>query len=60
MSVSMTESRSAASPASHQVLTFVLGGEIYGMDMLRVQEIRGWTPVTKIPHIPRHVLGVLN
>src|SRR5215469_15963813 len=45
---------------SHQVLTFVLGNETYGVDILRVQEIRGWTSVTKIPHAPSHVLGVLN
>jgi purine-binding chemotaxis protein CheW len=46
--------------ASHQVLTFVLGNETYGVDILRVQEIRGWSAVTKIPHAPPHVLGVLN
>jgi purine-binding chemotaxis protein CheW len=45
---------------SHQVLTFVLGNETYGVDILRVQEIRGWSAVTKIPHAPPHVLGVLN
>ena len=45
---------------SHQVLTFVLGKETYGVDILRVQEIRGWSAVTKIPHSPAHVLGVLN
>jgi purine-binding chemotaxis protein CheW len=47
-------------PGSHQVLTFVLGSETYGVDILRVQEIRGWSSVTKIPHAPPHVLGVLN
>ena len=45
---------------SRQVLTFVLGDETYGVDILRVQEIRGWSAVTKIPHAPPHVLGVLN
>lgn len=45
---------------SRQVLTFVLGSETYGVDILRVQEIRGWSVVTKIPHAPAHVLGVLN
>ena len=43
-----------------QVLTFVLGEETYGVDILRVQEIRGWSAVTKIPQAPPHVLGVLN
>jgi purine-binding chemotaxis protein CheW len=47
-------------PAPRQVLTFSLGAEHYGVDILRVQEIRGWAPVTKIPKVPPHVLGVLN
>ncbi len=47
-------------PATQQVLTFELGNETYGVEILRVREIRGWTPVTKIPHAPPHVLGVLN
>jgi purine-binding chemotaxis protein CheW len=47
-------------PGSHQVLTFTLGAETYGVDILRVQEIRGWSPVTRIPQSPPHVLGVLN
>src|ERR1700722_15552839 len=49
-----------AGAGSHQVLTFVLGNETYGVDILRVQEIRGWSSVTRIPHSPSHVLGVLN
>jgi purine-binding chemotaxis protein CheW len=47
-------------PGTHQVLTFELGTETYGVEILRVREIRGWTSVTKIPHAPPHVLGVLN
>ena len=43
-----------------QVLTLLLGDATYGVDILRVQEIRGWTPVTRIPYAPPHVLGVLN
>jgi purine-binding chemotaxis protein CheW len=50
----------AGGAQSHQVLTFVLGSETYGVDILRVQEIRGWSAVTKIPYAPPHVLGVLN
>ncbi len=45
---------------THQVLTFTLGEETYGVDILRVQEIRGWSPVTRIPQTASHVLGVLN
>jgi purine-binding chemotaxis protein CheW len=49
-----------AASASKQVLTFTLGDETYGVDILRVQEIRGWAPVTRIPQSQAHVLGVLN
>lgn len=52
--------REASGTTSRQVLTFVLGNETYGVDILRVQEIRGWSAVTKIPQAPAHVLGVLN
>jgi purine-binding chemotaxis protein CheW len=46
--------------ALRQVLTFSLGSETYGVDILRVKEIRGWSPATRIPHAPPCVLGVLN
>jgi purine-binding chemotaxis protein CheW len=43
-----------------QYLTFQLGDELYGVDILRVQEIKGYTTVTKIPNTPPHIKGVLN
>lgn len=43
-----------------QFLTFQLGSELYGVDILRVQEIKGYTAVTKIPNTPPHIKGVLN
>ena len=43
-----------------QFLTFLLGEELYGVDILRVQEIKGYTAVTKIPNTPAHIKGVLN
>lgn len=46
-------------PAS-QYLTLNLAQEEYGVDILAVREIRGWTPVTRIPQAPSYVLGVLN
>jgi len=45
---------------TRKVLTFSLGGEVYGVDILRVKEIRGWSPVTRIPQTPPATLGVLN
>jgi len=49
-----------APAASAQYLTFVCGGEEYGVDILRVQEIKGWEHVTRVPYAPHYVLGVMN
>ena len=43
-----------------EYLTFRLGAEEYGIDILRVQEVKGWTPVTRMPQLPDFVPGVLN
>lgn len=43
-----------------EYLTFRLGEEDYGIDILRVQEIRGYEAVTRVPNQPIHVKGVLN
>lgn len=50
--------RDAADDA--QYLTFTLAGEHYGVPILRVQEIRGWTTVTRLPGVPAFVCGVMN
>jgi purine-binding chemotaxis protein CheW len=49
-----------AEATSEQYLTFMLAGEEYGVDILRVQEIKGWDKVTRIPHTAGYVLGVIN
>ncbi|MGK0250161.1 MAG: purine-binding chemotaxis protein CheW, partial [Oleispira sp.] len=46
--------------ASEQYLTFLLGDEEYGVEILRVQEIKGWDSVTRIPNSPHYLCGVLN
>lgn len=43
-----------------QYLTFILGNEEYGVNILKVQEIRGWDSATAIPNTPDYVLGVVN
>jgi purine-binding chemotaxis protein CheW len=43
-----------------QYLTFMLAQEQYGLNILQVQEIRGWEKTTRIPNSPDHVRGVLN
>ncbi|MFA6700676.1 MAG: chemotaxis protein CheW [Thiomicrospira sp.] len=49
-----------ASQKIDQFLTFILGAETYGMDILRVQEIRGWETTTHLPGMPDYVKGVIN
>ena len=51
---------SAETAAAVQYLTVNLADEEYAIDILAVREIRGWTPVTRIPQAPHYVLGVLN
>lgn len=46
--------------AAGQYLTFMLAGEEYGVEILKVQEIKGWDRATPIPNAPEYVLGVLN
>ncbi len=43
-----------------QFLTFELAGEAYGIEILKVQEIRGWEPVREIPNTPDYIKGALN
>ena len=43
-----------------QYLTFILAGEEYGVDILRVQEIKGWDTATEIPNTPEYIKGVIN
>jgi len=43
-----------------QFLSFTLGEEEYGVDILSVQEIRSWEPVSRIPNVPSYEKGVVN
>jgi purine-binding chemotaxis protein CheW len=45
---------------SQQYLTFKLAGEEYGVGILSVQEIRGWSGVTAMPNAPAWLLGLLD
>ena len=49
-----------AGEQTNQYLTFIMAGEEYGVDILSVQEIRGWESVTPIPNAPAHIKGVIN
>jgi purine-binding chemotaxis protein CheW len=54
------EAKTATRDASREVLVFLLGGEEYGVDILKVQEIRGYDKVTPIPAAPAFLKGVVN
>lgn len=45
---------------AQEYLAFTLGREEYGIDILRVQEIRGYEPVTRIANSPDFIKGVVN
>ena len=61
MSLAQQTSVEPLHPAgSGEFLTFTLGEEEYGVDILKVQEIRGYENVTKIANTPEHIKGVIN
>jgi purine-binding chemotaxis protein CheW len=49
-----------AEAAGQEFLVFALGSEEYGIDILKVQEIRGYDTVTRIANAPEFVKGVIN
>ncbi|SDN51639.1 chemotaxis protein CheW [Pseudomonas jinjuensis] len=57
--MSATEAGQAGSLAQ-EYLTFTLGDEEYAIDILRVQEIRGYDRVTAIANAPPFIKGVIN
>jgi purine-binding chemotaxis protein CheW len=61
-SASSTPVRASRGPnaAGAEFLTFTLGAEEYGVDILKVQEIRGYGTVTRIPDAPDFIKGVIN
>jgi purine-binding chemotaxis protein CheW len=50
----------AGAEPEHEFLTFTLGSEEYGIDILKVQEIRGYHAVTPIVSAPAFIKGVMN
>lgn len=53
--------KSAAANAAHlQFLTFTVGREEYGVDIMKVREIKAWSDVTRLPNAPDYMRGVMN
>jgi len=55
-----TASPAASAAMPGEFLSFRLGGEEYGIDILRVQEIRSYEPPTRIANAPHFIKGVVN
>jgi purine-binding chemotaxis protein CheW len=55
-----TDAKSGSDITGHEFLSFTLGKEEYGIDILKVQEIRGYEAVTRIANAPEFVKGVVN
>ena len=45
---------------SRQLITFQLGDQVLGIDIMAIREIRAWSPATPLPNVPSHVRGVVN
>lgn len=43
-----------------QLITFEVNGQIFGVDITSVREIRAWSRVTPLPNVPHYVAGVVN
>src|SRR3954447_19470935 len=57
---SLPSGNRADASAGNEYLAFKLGQEEYGIDILKVQEIRGYEAVTRIANSPEFIKGVVN
>jgi purine-binding chemotaxis protein CheW len=58
--VASEQVRSAAADKEGKYLTFVLGNEEFGLEILKVREIIGYMNITSVPRTPCYVKGVIN
>lgn len=43
-----------------QYLTFTVSNEEYGIELMKIREIKGWSDTTKLPNSPKYMKGVIN
>lgn len=43
-----------------ELITFEVCGQLFGLDIMSIREIRAWTPVTRLPQVPHYVAGLVN
>jgi purine-binding chemotaxis protein CheW len=56
----MDKAGSAQASESVKLLTMHIGDQEFCIDIMKVREIRGWSPTTYLPQSPAYVLGVVN
>lgn len=66
MTETLSNTRDAQKPnvqqfnGTQQFLTFTIGAEEFGVDIMTVREIKGWNDTTRLPNTPPHMRGVMN
>jgi purine-binding chemotaxis protein CheW len=58
--MSQHETASADVSARSQLISFAIGDDQYGVDIMAVREIKGWSQITHLPRQPEYMRGVLN
>ena len=43
-----------------ELITFEVEGQVFGLDIRSIREIRAWSPTTRLPRVPHYVAGVVN
>lgn len=43
-----------------ELITFEVEGQVFGLDIMAIREIRAWSPTTRLPRVPHYVAGVVN
>lgn len=56
----MNEENVSAGSETIELLSFLVGGQDYAIDICATREIRGWTSPSELPDAPEHILGVIN
>lgn len=59
-STSTVQETQVTQPSDQKFLTFFLANEEYGLEILKVQEIIGLMPITRVPRTPMFIRGVIN
>lgn len=60
MNQMIAAARASSSPSAFKLVTFKLGSEEFGVDIMAVQEINRMSDFTRVPQSPREVEGVIN